>query len=68
MKTRLEKFIVCDSCYSVNIINTSCVCCYGKHKTILLEFEVCECCGNLIEDGRPANTIFNENQIKKERE
>ena len=64
MKTRLEKFEVCDQCCSVGIIHGDCVCSYDKYKTIELEFEVCECCGHLIDDGNPADTQFNDEQIK----
>ena len=60
---KLEKFIVCDQCHCVGIIHTDCVCSYGEYKTIELEFEVCECCGNLIDDGCPAETPFNDVQI-----
>lgn len=63
METRLEKFMVCDRCYSVGIIDNNCVCANGKYNVIELEFEVCKCCGNLIEDGSPADTDFNKKQI-----
>ena len=65
MKTKLEKFSVCDQCFAVSIIVPYCVCTYDKFKTIELEFEVCNCCGNLIQDGLPADTPFNDKQIKK---
>ena len=65
MKTRLEKHKVCDQCYAVGLLYNDCVCSYGKYKTIELEFEVCECCGNLVDDGNPADTPFNEEQFKK---
>lgn len=64
MKTRLEKHKVCDECYSIGIVDNNCRCTYGKYKTIELEFEVCDCCGHLIRDGIPADTKFNEEQIK----
>lgn len=64
MKTRLEKFKVCDQCYCVGMKYGDCVCSYDKYKTIELEFEVCECCGHLIDDGNPADTPFNDEQIK----
>ncbi len=63
MKTRLEKFRVCDCCLAVIIINNDCICTYGKYTTIELEFEVCCCCGNLINDGNPADTEFNTAQL-----
>jgi hypothetical protein len=63
--TKLQKFQVCDKCWSVDIVDLSCVCSYGKYKTIQLEFEVCECCGKLIADGTPADTPFNDEQLKK---
>ena len=65
MNTKLEKFDVCDRCYSVGITHTDCICSYGNYKTIELEFEVCNCCGNLVEDGHPADTEFNDRQIEK---
>jgi len=68
MKTRLEKHKVCDQCFAISIISNDCVCSYGKYKTIELEFDVCDCCGNLISDGNPANTKFNEDQIKNHNE
>lgn len=63
LKTRLEKFEVCTECYSVEINHIDCVCTYRNYETILLEFEVCDCCGHLISDGTPADTDFNTNQI-----
>jgi len=63
MKTRLEKFDVCDRCLCVGIEDPNCVCMDGKYKTIKLEFEVCECCGAVVSDGQPAETEFNEKQL-----
>ncbi len=65
MKTRLEKFTVCNECYCVGILFTDCQCSHGKYETIELEYEVCDCCGNLIEDGNYAETEFNKNQLKR---
>ena len=65
MKTRLEKFKVCVKCFCVGIRDSDCVCAYDKYETIELEFEVCDCCGNLISDGDPADTPFNDEQFKK---
>lgn len=64
-KTRLEKFDVCEHCYCYGILDTQCVCSYGKYKTIQLEFEVCACCGHLVNDGQPADTEFNKEQLNK---
>ena len=64
MQTHLEKFKVCDQCWSVGIVHADCICAYGNYKTIELEFEVCDCCHHLISDGTPAETPFNEEQIK----
>jgi len=64
-KTRLEKYKVCDQCHSVGIVEANCQCTYGKYSTIELEFEVCECCGNLLNDGYPADTPFNDEQFQK---
>jgi len=65
MKTRLEKYKVCKRCFSVGITDNNCVCTYGNYKTIELEFEVCDCCGHLINDGSPADTEFNDKQLNK---
>lgn len=62
MKTRLEKFRVCDQCMSVGITDPSCVCSDSNYKTIELEFEVCDCCGHVICD-QPADTEFNLKQL-----
>ncbi len=64
MKKRLEKHYVCDQCYSVGIQDLDCTCVHGKCEVIELEFEVCECCGNLTDDGKPADTKFNDEQLK----
>ena len=63
-KIKLKKFEVCATCYSVGMTDINCVCVY-EHKwdTIELEFEVCSCCGSLIEDGNPADTEFNKKQL-----
>jgi hypothetical protein len=68
MMTRLEKLKVCDQCWSVGMTDPYCVCANGNYTTIELEFEVCACCGNLTEDGSPAETPFNEEQLKKQKE
>jgi len=65
MKTRLEKHRVCEDCHCVGIQYSDCRCAYDKYKTIELEFEVCDCCGNLINDGQPADTEFNKKQLEK---
>lgn len=65
-KTRLEKHTVCTSCYAVGIEHADCVCTYQKdYPTVELEFEVCECCGQLISDGSPADTEFNDAQMDR---
>lgn len=64
-KYRLEKFEVCDQCYSVGLLYNDCICSYGKYEIIELEFEVCQCCGNLVDDGTPADTPFNRGKLKK---
>ena len=59
---KLEKFKVCTSCLSVGISYVDCRCTYmNNYETVELEFEVCECCGNLVTD-YPADTKFNEKQ------
>jgi hypothetical protein len=66
MKTRLEKHHVCTSCLAVGLVDKDCICTYSKsYPTIELEFVECECCGHLIRDGRPAETPFNEKQLKE---
>ena len=63
-KVRLEKYKVCDQCFSVGMIYADCICSYSKYKTIELEFEVCNCCDRIINDGEPADTEFNTKQIE----
>ena len=61
---RLEKHTVCVDCLCVGISDPNCICTYqDNHKTIELEFEVCECCGKIISDGFPADTKFNQKQF-----
>ena len=56
---RLEKHEVCADCHSLGIIDTQCKCSYTSYDTVELEFEVCRCCGNIVEDGMPADTPHN---------
>lgn len=66
MKTKLEKHEVCVNCFSVGISYSDCRCTYqNNYPTIELEFEVCKCCGNLVQDGSPADTEFNKKQFKE---
>lgn len=65
MKTKLEKFRVCDQCLCFGIQNTNCICSYGKYRIIELEFEVCGCCGHILHDGDPVDTAFNKKQFKE---
>lgn len=60
-KTRLQKFHVCADCYSLNCGCSGSHICYQR---IELEFEVCNCCNNIVEDGDPADTEFNREQLK----
>lgn len=62
--TRLEKHSVCTDCLAVGVTDPNCICTYGKYERIELEYEVCNCCGNLIDDGNPADTEFNKEQFK----
>lgn len=65
MSRSLEKHYVCTSCYSVTATDPNCICCYSNHyDTIELEFEMCTCCGNLVNDGYPADTEFNKKQYE----
>jgi len=62
--TKIEKHIVCKSCFSIGITDSDCICTYQKkYPTIELEFEFCNCCGKIINDGSPADTDFNDNQL-----
>jgi hypothetical protein len=47
------------------MLYNDCICANGNYKTIKLEFEVCPSCGNIINDGTPADTPFNKKQIEK---
>jgi|LakMenEpi03Aug12_release.lakeMendotaPanAssembly.Ray.scaffolds.fasta_scaffold5302238_1 RNase P subunit RPR2 len=61
----LIKEIVCADCMSLDIIDINCVCTYMKnYKTIELEFEKCDCCGNI--ERYPAKTEFNDKQLQDE--
>jgi hypothetical protein len=61
-----QRFSVCRSCLSVGITHGDCVCLYSRDYPIIeLEFEVCDCCGHLRNDGSPADTKFNDEQFKK---
>lgn len=62
---RIEKIEVCQSCLSAGMVNPSCECAFGEYEAVLLEFEVCNCCGNIINDGDPADTPFNTKQLEK---
>ena len=44
----------------------NCRCADSNYQTVELEFEVCECCNNLIDDGHPADTEFNKKQLENE--
>lgn len=62
----LVKQIVCACCYSVGITDSRCICTYSNnYPTIELEFDVCECCGQIINDGNPADTAFNKEQMSR---
>lgn len=62
---KFQKHKVCIHCLGVGVVDPSCPCTYShKYQTIELEFEVCECCGHLKNDGEPAATSFNEEQLK----
>lgn len=64
MKLRYEKHEVCVECFAVGILFPECICTHEAHDTIVLEFAVCDCCGNILEDGHPADTKFNKNQLE----
>lgn len=66
MKSKLKKFEVCNRCYSIPGREMNCVCSYehDRYEIITLEFEVCKCCGRILNDGVPADTPFNDEQIR----
>jgi len=62
---KLEKHTVCASCWSVGVTDVHCICVdNNNYPTIELEFNVCEWCENLECDGDPADTEFNNEQLK----
>lgn len=62
--TILKKINVCKYCFSDGITDLNCKCVNSRVNTVLLEFEFCKCCNNIISDGYPAETNFNKNQLK----
>lgn len=63
-KTLIKK-TVCAECMSLDIIDINCVCTYSKnYETIELEFEQCDCCGNI--ERHHADTEFNHKQLGDE--
>ena len=63
---KLEIFKVCKQCLSPGITYPDCICCYTNgYPTIELEFEICECCGNIHET--PAYTEFNKKQFENDK-
>lgn len=66
MKTEIVKHTVCVDCLSTTIINVDCRCVtHNNYKTVELEFEVCACCNNILNDGSPAETEFNTQKYKE---
>lgn len=63
MSKSLQKIKVCRDCLSPGIIYPECICVYDRnYATIELEFEVCNCCGNM--NSHPADTEFNKKQLE----
>lgn len=61
---KLVKMRACVDCLTFAIRDPDCVCCYANvYKTVELEFEECECCGNISEEY--ADTEFNHSQLEK---
>lgn len=61
----VAKFVVCASCLSEGVTDINCVCCSEEgYDSIELEFNSCECCGHIIDDGFPINSEFNTAQLK----
>lgn len=61
----LKKYRVCTSCLSIGITDNNCICTYSKnYPTIELEFEECDHCGSILDDGNPPDTEFNIEQFK----
>lgn len=64
MSKKLIKINVCIDCLSPNIVDPDCRCVYENfYKHIELEFEECECCGNVADSY--ADTEFNSEQLEK---
>ncbi len=62
---KLVKHKVCTSCFSIGITDNDCICTYQRNYPIIeLEFEQCECCGN-VNDNYPPESEFNTLQLKK---
>jgi RNase P subunit RPR2 len=60
----LAKEVVCDDCQSPIIIYKNCRCTYDRqYPTIVLEFYVCDCCGQM-ESSPTKDSEFNQKQWK----
>lgn len=58
-----QKETVCSACMSIGISNIDCVCTYmNDYPTVILEFEVCNCCGHVNDDNVP-DTPFNRESL-----
>lgn len=59
---KVERIDVCKVCLSASIVDVDCVCVtHSKYETVTIEFEVCECCGQMKDE--PADTEFNKKQL-----
>lgn len=60
----LRKLEVCPECLMHQRPPFECICTYMSYKPIILELNVCNCCGNIVDDGNPPETVFNIEQLK----
>ena len=62
-----KKIKVCKRCLSQGVMDADCICMYtSNYPTIELEFNFCECCGQILNDGDPDETEFNIGQFEKD--
>lgn len=59
----IVKIKVCASCLSTDIVDKNCICVWEKkYPTVELEFEQCDCCGNVSQF--PIDNEFNYKQLR----
>jgi len=52
---------VCDSCYDLPN-SDGCYCQDGRYKTVVIEFEVCKCCGNIVDVLDDSDAVLKEDE------